>query len=94
MHSPDATPRPSVFYAYRIHPFRPPPEMAGGRSEAPVVVVGAGPIGLVTALDLARFGVRSIVLEQELQVSHGSRALALTRRSLEILQLRMHRFEV
>jgi 3-(3-hydroxy-phenyl)propionate hydroxylase len=86
MHAPDTTPRPSIFYDYRIHPFRPPPEMAGGRSEAPVVVVGAGPIGLVTALDLARFGVRSIVLEQELQVSHGSRALALTRRSLEILQ--------
>lgn len=86
MHRPEARPRSSIFYDYRIHPFRRPPEMDGRPSSEPVVIVGAGPIGLVTALDLARWGVPSILLEAELQVSHGSRAIVLTRRSMEILQ--------
>lgn len=85
MHTPDAQPRPSIFYNYTIHPAFVPVD---GCEQAPgkVVIVGAGPAGMLTALELARFGVPSIVLEQELQVSHGSRALALTRRTLEILQ--------
>lgn len=87
MHSPATEPRASVFYQYRIHPFRRPPEMDQPHSAPhPVVIVGAGPIGMVTALDLARFGVPSVLLEAELQVSHGSRAIVLTRRSMEILQ--------
>jgi len=86
MHYPEAQPRPSIFYDYRIHPFTRPPELAGAASTAPVVIVGAGPIGMLTALNLARFGVASILLEAELQVSNGSRAIVLTRRSMEILQ--------
>lgn len=86
MHTPSAEPRASVFYDYKVHPYIRPPEMDGAAPTAPVVIVGAGPIGMVTALDLARFGVPSIILEQELQVSHGSRAIVLTRRSVEILQ--------
>ena len=60
--------------------------MDGKRPARPVAIVGAGPIGLATALDLARFGVPSVLLEEDLQVSEGSRAIVLTRRSLEILQ--------
>jgi 3-(3-hydroxy-phenyl)propionate hydroxylase len=86
MHQPDAAPRASVWYRYRIHPFRRPAELDGASGTQPVVVVGAGPVGLVTALGLARFGVPSVVLESELQVCHGSRAIVLTRRSMEILQ--------
>jgi 3-(3-hydroxy-phenyl)propionate hydroxylase len=86
MHQPENDPRFSLYYKYEVHPFEAPPELKGGRSEAPVAIVGAGPIGLLTAIDLARVGVRSILLEAELQVSHGSRALALTRRTMEILQ--------
>ncbi|HYH21789.1 MAG TPA: FAD-dependent monooxygenase [Azospirillum sp.] len=86
MHTPDTRPRASIFYDYTIHPYRRPPEMDGTTGRQPVVIVGAGPIGMVTALDLARFGVPSVILEQELQVSHGSRAIVLTRRSMEILQ--------
>lgn len=86
MHLPETRPRPSVFYNYEIHPFRRPAELDGGGEPAPVAIVGAGPIGMLTAIELARFGVRSVLLEQELQVSHGSRAIVLTRRSVEILQ--------
>lgn len=80
MHVPMTEPRASVYYKYRVYPARRP------KRPAPVAIVGAGPIGLVTALDLARFGVPSVIFEQEQQVSHGSRAIVLTRRSMEILQ--------
>lgn len=86
MHQPEATPRPSVYYRYQVHPFCRPAEMDGATAVHPVVVVGAGPVGLVTALNLARFGVRCVVLEAERQLCHGSRAIVLTRRSQEILQ--------
>jgi 3-(3-hydroxy-phenyl)propionate hydroxylase len=86
MHTPSSEPRASIFYDYKIHPYRRPDEMDGKRPARPVAIVGAGPIGLATALDLARFGVPSVVLEEDLQVSEGSRAIVLTRRSLEILE--------
>jgi 3-(3-hydroxy-phenyl)propionate hydroxylase len=86
MHQPAAKPHDSIWYHYRVFPFRRPAELDGAAGMQPVVVVGAGPIGLVTALNLARFGVPSVVLEAEQQVSHGSRAIVLTRRSMEIIQ--------
>jgi 3-(3-hydroxy-phenyl)propionate hydroxylase len=86
MHIPSSETRASVFYNYKIHPYQHPSEMDGERAAKPVVIVGAGPIGLATAIDLARFRVPSILLEEDLQISEGSRAIVLTRRSLEILQ--------
>lgn len=84
MHQPATAPRRSIYYTYQVHP--PAPRPAPEAATAPVVIVGAGPIGLVLALDLARFGVRVVLLEAELQVSEGSRAIVFTRRSMEILQ--------
>jgi len=49
------------------------------------VVVGAGPVGLATALGLARRGVPVAVFEAERGVSFGSRAICVSRHSLEIL---------
>jgi len=87
MHLPDTTPRQSVFYDYKIYPYERAPELDGRGQQHKVVIVGAGPIGLATALDLARFGISSLILESERQVSHGSRAIVFTRRSMEILQM-------
>ncbi len=86
MHHPETQPRFSVYYDYQVYPFVRPPEMDGIAVRHDVVVVGAGPIGLVTALDLARYGIRTTLVTAERQVSEGSRALAYTRRSMEILQ--------
>ncbi|MBL8310710.1 MAG: FAD-dependent monooxygenase [Burkholderiales bacterium] len=90
MHTPSRTPRHSIYYDYQVHaPWLPSarsPEVAPAAQRAAVVIVGAGPVGLTTALELARYGVRSVLLESELQVSEGSRAIVFTRRSMEILQ--------
>lgn len=85
MHKPTTEPRPSIYYDYQVHkPWLPSANAAQRRHK--VVVVGAGPAGMVAALELARLGVPSVVLNAELQVSQGSRAIVFTRRSMEILQ--------
>ncbi|HQD16990.1 MAG TPA: FAD-dependent monooxygenase, partial [Ottowia sp.] len=85
MHQPTTTPRPSIYYDYRVHaPWL--PSRHGPQPRHPVLIAGAGPAGMVTALELARHGVPSVLVTAELQVSQGSRAIVFTRRSMEILQ--------
>lgn len=85
MHQPTTTPRPSIYYNYQVFsPWLASQHPAQGRKQ--VVIVGSGPAGMVTALELARHGVPSVVLSAELQFSQGSRAIVFTRRSMEILQ--------
>ncbi|AKM32825.1 monooxygenase [Pandoraea faecigallinarum] len=87
MHKPETTPRASLYHAYRVYAhYHPQPAPHSSAPDAPVTVVGGGPIGMVTALALARHGVRCVVLQAEQQVSEGSRAIVFTRRSQEILQ--------
>ncbi|CAB5672654.1 3-(3-hydroxy-phenyl)propionate/3-hydroxycinnamic acid hydroxylase [Delftia tsuruhatensis] len=85
MHQPHAQPRHSIYYRYQVHQ----PWLASqhpGAQRHSVVIVGGGPVGLTTALELARHGQRCVLLESEQQVSEGSRAIVFTRRSMEILQ--------
>ncbi len=51
----------------------------------PVIVVGAGPIGLAAAIDLAIQDVPVVVLDDNDKVSWGSRAVCYAKRPLEIL---------
>ncbi|ADZ71479.1 FAD-dependent oxidoreductase [Polymorphum gilvum] len=51
----------------------------------PVVVIGAGPIGLAAAIDLAQHDVPVVVLDENDKVSWGSRAICFAKRPLEIL---------
>lgn len=68
----------------RRQPFVMPPELRGGRTDAPVAIVGAGPVGLALAIDLALRGVASVVLDDNDVVSVGSRAICWAKRTLEI----------
>ncbi|PQO22529.1 FAD-dependent oxidoreductase [Rhodobacteraceae bacterium WD3A24] len=51
----------------------------------PVVVIGAGPVGLAAAIDLACRDVPVVVLDDNDKVSFGSRAICFSKRTLEIL---------
>ena len=48
----------------------------------PVVVVGAGPVGLTAAIDLARHGVPVVLLDDDRKLSAGSRAICFAKRTL------------
>ncbi|MDB5571884.1 MAG: FAD-dependent oxidoreductase, partial [Hyphomicrobiales bacterium] len=51
----------------------------------PVVIVGAGPVGLATAIDLTQRGVRVTLLDDADRIGEGSRGLCYSKRTLEIL---------
>lgn len=71
-------------YDYAPFPYAPPPGLSGAEPRHPVVIVGAGPIGLSMAIDLALHGVASVVLDDNNVVSVGSRAICWAKRTLEI----------
>ena len=49
-----------------------------------VVVVGAGPVGLTLAIDLAERGRKVLLLDNDYRLSTGSRAICFAKRTLEI----------
>jgi 3-(3-hydroxy-phenyl)propionate hydroxylase len=50
-----------------------------------VVVIGAGPVGLGAAIEMAQQGIEVVVLDDNDKVSFGSRAICFAKRPLEIL---------
>ncbi|WCM23740.1 FAD-dependent oxidoreductase [Paraburkholderia bryophila] len=50
----------------------------------PVIVVGAGPVGLATAIDIAQQGVPVVLVDDDCSLSTGSRAICFSKRSLDI----------
>ncbi len=72
-------------YDFPEFAYVPSPEQVTGQAvRHPVVVVGAGPIGLTAALDFAARGLRVVVLDDNNTVSVGSRAVCYAKRPLEI----------
>src|SRR5450755_3396971 len=55
----------------------------GNLAEYPVVVVGAGPVGLSLAIDLAQRGQPVVLLDDADRIGEGSRAICFSKRSLE-----------
>jgi putative polyketide hydroxylase len=60
--------------------------MADRSMKVPVVIVGAGPAGLVTAVTLARGGVGSLLVERNPGLSPLPRATAVSTRTMELLR--------
>lgn len=74
-------------YTYPRYDYQRPPELdaPGTVPRHPVVVVGAGPVGLATAIDLAQQGQPVMLLDDDDTVSVGSRGLCYAKRALEYL---------
>jgi 3-(3-hydroxy-phenyl)propionate hydroxylase len=73
-------------FVHRIYETTTPPLKDGREATRHrVAIAGGGPVGLALALALAKHGVPSLVLEADRCVCHGSRAICISRRSLEIL---------
>ena len=63
---------------------RSPDQDSAAPTAHPVVIVGAGPVGLSLAIDLAQRGQRVVVLDNDSKLSIGSRAICFAKRTLEI----------
>jgi 2-polyprenyl-6-methoxyphenol hydroxylase-like FAD-dependent oxidoreductase len=57
-----------------------------GGSDVPVLIVGAGPAGLTTAVALARHGVESLLVERRREGSRLPRATGVSTRTMELLR--------
>ncbi|MBB5507523.1 FAD-dependent oxidoreductase [Paraburkholderia atlantica] len=74
-------------FAPRRYPAAVPPLVDGRDPQTrAVAIVGGGPVGMTLALALARQGVRSVLIEADDSVCTGSRAICISRRSLEIFK--------
>jgi 3-(3-hydroxy-phenyl)propionate hydroxylase len=69
-------------YTWPRYAYRRAPEL---NRRAPLVIVGAGMVGLAAAIDAAQRGLPVIVLDDDNTVSVGSRAVCHAKRTLEIL---------
>src|ERR1700691_6135796 len=68
-------------FGYRRHADQ--DQIDGDVAEYPVVVIGAGPVGLSLAIDLAQRGQAVVLLDDADRIGEGSRAICFSKRSLE-----------
>lgn len=69
-------------FVYRRHPDQERTE--GKAAHHPVIIVGAGPVGLSLAIDLAQRGQAIVLLDDTDRIGDGSRAICFSKRSLEL----------
>ena len=65
----------SLFFTYPRFLAHRAAELDGVRARHPVVIAGAGPIGMTAALTLSRYGIRSVLLDRKDTFNDGSRAI-------------------
>lgn len=71
--------------AFKLYPYaRSADQDAETPVRRPVVVMGGGPIGVATALDLGLQGIPVVVLDDHEGIGQGSRAICFAKRTLEI----------
>ncbi len=71
--------------AFRLYPYaQSPDQSAQAPVRHPVIVVGGGPVGLATGLDLGTRGIPVLVLDDQEGAGLGSRAICFAKRTLEI----------
>ena len=75
----------SLYFEYPTFDAPDVPEHSGASHHHRTAIVGAGPIGLTAALTLARYGIASVVLDRKLSFNDGSRAICISRSSMQIL---------
>ena len=73
--------QPARQFSYRRHADQDRAPQSGAHH--PVVVVGAGPVGLSLAIDLALRGQKVVLLDDADRIGDGSRAICFSKRSLE-----------
>ena len=69
--------------AHTLYPYAPVPDQSR-TAHHPVIIIGAGPVGVATGLDLAQKGTPALILDDHEGVGQGSRAICFAKRTLEI----------
>lgn len=73
-------------YQYPKFPYVSPADLqAGAPQRRPLVIVGAGPVGLAAAVDARLKGIPVLLFDEDDTVSVGSRAVCYAKRALEVL---------
>ncbi len=70
--------------AFQLYPYEKVVEQDTDPVRHPVVIVGAGPVGLTLALDLGRKGTPVVILDEHDGPGLGSKALCFAKRTLDI----------
>ncbi|MGD9862334.1 MAG: FAD-dependent monooxygenase [Pseudodonghicola sp.] len=74
----------SLYFTYPH--FDAPARSTAPEPRRPVVIAGAGPVGMIAALTLAQYGIRSLLLDRKDTFNDGSRAICISRSSYYILE--------
>jgi 3-(3-hydroxy-phenyl)propionate hydroxylase len=73
-------------YTYPKFPYTGPADLqVNAPQRRPLVIVGAGPVGLAAAIDARLKGIAVLVFDEDDTVSIGSRAVCYAKRALEVL---------